>query len=65
MSCQKKLKWGIGEQNKGMPENKGGNARNGMGMRVRRISVGKWGIWVEIRKMWGIRVAMQGIKVEA
>ena len=31
-------------------------ARNGMGMRVRRISVGLWGIWVEIQKMMGIRV---------
>ena len=36
-----------------------------MGMRVRRISVGMWGIWVEIRKLWGITVAMQRIKVEA
>ena len=35
-----------------------------MGMRVRRTSVGMRGIWVEIQKMWGIRVAVQGIKVE-
>ena len=41
----------IGEQNEGVPENKGGKARNGMGMRVRRISVRMWGIWVEIQKM--------------
>ena len=47
-----------------VPENKGGNARNGMGMRVQRISVGIWGIWVEIQKIWGIKVVMQGIKVE-
>ena len=34
-------------------------------MRVRKISVGMRGIWVEIRKMWEIsRVAMQRIKVE-
>ena len=45
-------------------ENNGGNARNGMEMRLRKISVGLGGIWVKIRKMWGIRVAMQGIKVE-
>ena len=55
-------KWGIGEWNAGNAENKG--ARKGMGMRVRKISVGMRGIWVEMRKMWGIRVAMQGIKVE-
>ena len=30
-----------------------------------RESVGMWGIWAEIQKMWGIRVAMQGIKIEA
>ena len=45
-------------------ETKGGNARNGMGMRVQGISMGMRGTWVEIRKMLGIRVAMQGIKVE-
>ena len=58
-------KWGIGEQNEGIPENKYGNARKGMGMRLQRISMGIWGMWVEIRKMWRIRVAMQRIKVEA
>ena len=58
-------KWGTGEQNEGIPENKYGNARKGMGMRLRRISMGMWGMWVEIRKMWGIRIAMQRIKVEA
>ena len=36
-----------------------------MEMWVWRISVGMWEIWEEIQKMWGIRVAMQGIKVEA
>ena len=35
-----------------------------LGMRLLGISVGMWGIWVEIRKIWGIRVAMQGIEVE-
>ena len=44
---------GIGEQNEGFPEHKGGNARNGMGMRVRRISVGMWGIWVKLQKKGG------------
>ena len=37
---------GIGEQNVGNAENKGGNARNGMEMQ---------GIWVEKRKMRGNR----------
>ena len=55
---------GIGERNEANAENKGGNARNGMGMRVRRTSVGMQGIWVKIQKTWGIRVAMLGIKVE-
>ena len=54
---------GIGERNELNAENKGGNARNGMGMGVRRINVGMRGIWEEIPKMCGIRVAMQGIKV--
>ena len=62
--CLQKPKWGIGEQNEGIAENKGGNARNEMGMWVQRISVGMWGIWVEIWKILGIRVAMHGIKVE-
>ena len=35
-----------------------------MGMRVRVISAGTRGIWVEIQKMWGISLAMEGIKVE-
>ena len=35
-----------------------------MEMQLRRISVGMQGIWVELQKMWGIRVAMQGVKVE-
>ena len=52
-------KWGIGEWNAGNAENKG--AKKGMGMRVRKISVGMRGIWVE---MWGIREAMQGMKVQ-
>ena len=33
-------------------------------MPVQGISMGIWEIWVEIRKMLGIRVAMQGIQVE-
>ena len=45
-------------------ENKGGNTKNGIGMQARKISVGMRGIWVEIQKMWRIRVEMQGIKVE-
>ena len=44
--------------------NKGGNARKGMGMWVQKISMGMRGIWVEIGKMWGIRIVMQGIKME-
>ena len=45
-------------------ENKGGNAKNGIGMRVWSISMGMQGIWVEIQEMWGIRFVMQRIKVE-
>ena len=49
-------------------ENKGGNARNGLEMRVRRISVGMWGIWVEIQKCQGGNAGNQdgnlGIVVE-
>ena len=41
----------------------GGNAKNEMGMRVWRVSAGIREIWVEMRKIWGIRLAMQGIKV--
>ena len=52
------------ERNEGNVENTGGNVRNGMRMRVRRISVGMPGIRVEILKMWGIRVVMQEVKVE-
>ena len=54
----------IGEQNEGNADNKGGDARNGMGIRVREISLGLRGIWVKIRKLWGIRVVIQGIQVE-
>ena len=43
---------------------KGGNAKNEMVMRVWRVSVGIREIWVEMRKIWGIRLAIQGIKVE-
>ena len=35
-----------------------------MGIRAWRISVKMREIWVEIQKMWGIRMAMQEIKVE-
>ena len=42
----------------------GKNARNGMEMQVRRINLGMRGIWVEILKMLGIRVEMQGINAE-
>ena len=33
-------------------------------MQVQEINVEMWNISVEIRKMWGIRVAMQAIKVK-
>ena len=56
--------WRIGEQNKGNVENKGGNGRDGVVIRVWGISVGMQKIWVEMEKMLGIRVVMQGIKVE-
>ena len=35
-----------------------------MGMQVQEINVEMWNISVEIRKMWGIRVAMKAIKVK-
>ena len=35
-----------------------------MGMWVQGISMEILEIWMEMRKMWGISVAMQGIKVE-
>ena len=35
-----------------------------MAMRVRGISVEMQRIWVEMRKMCGIMVAMQGVKVK-
>ena len=54
----------IGEQNEGNADNKGGDARNGMGIRVREISLGMRGLWLKIRKLWGIRVVIQGIQVE-
>ena len=38
---------------KGNAENKDGNARNGMGMRVLGISVGMREIWVEMQTMVG------------
>ena len=52
---------GIGKRNERNAENKGAR----IGIRMQGISVGMWGIWVEMQKMWGIRVAMKGIKVEA
>ena len=36
---------GIGERNEGNAENRGGNARNEMGMRLRGINVGLPGNW--------------------
>ena len=54
----------IGEQNEGNADNKGGDARNGMGIRVREISLGIRGIWLKIGKLWEIRLAIQGIQVE-
>ena len=56
-----------GELESGVKENveiKGWNSRNEMRMRVQGISVGMREIWVEIRKMWGIRMVMHGINVE-
>ena len=35
-----------------------------MGMWAQRISARMKGVWVDMGRMWGIRVAMQGIKVE-
>ena len=35
-----------------------------MGMQLQGISVIVRGIWVEMQKMWGIRVTMQEINVE-
>ena len=52
------------EQNEENAENKGGNARNRMVMQAQGFSVGMWRIWVEMEKMWEIRVMMQEIKVE-
>ena len=51
---------GIGKRNEGNVENKGART----GIQMRGISVGMWGIWVKMQKMWEIRVAMKGIKVE-
>ena len=45
-------------------ENKGGNERNGVVVRVQRIILGMRGVWVEIRNLWGIKMAMQEIKME-
>ena len=45
-------------------ENKGGNAMNGIGMRVGAVSVGMRGINVKMRKMWEIKLTMQEIKME-
>ena len=39
-------------------ENKRWNVGNGMGMRVRRISVGMRIIWVEMQKLFGIRMVV-------
>ena len=44
-----KPKWGIAQRNEGNAENKGGNARNRMGMRVRGISLGMGEIQVEMQ----------------
>ena len=52
------------KQNEGNGENKGGNPRNGMGIRVRRISVGIRRTWLKMQKKREIRVVMQGIEVE-
>ena len=32
-------------------ENKGGNAKNEIGIRVWKISMGMWGIWVEMQNL--------------
>ena len=54
----------MGKLNEGNVENKGESARNKMGMWVQKISIRIRGIMVEMQKMWRIRMAMQGIKVE-
>ena len=51
---------GIGKRTEGNAENKGARIE----IRMQEISVGMWGTWVEMQKVWGIRVAMKGIKVE-
>ena len=57
-------KWRMGKLNEGNVENKGESARNKMGMWVQKISIRIRGIMVEMQKMWRIRMAMHGIKVE-
>ena len=57
-------KWRMGKLNEGNVENKGESARTKMGMWVQKISIRIRGIMVEMQKMWRIRMAMQGIKVE-
>ena len=57
-------KWRMGKLNEGNVENKGESARNKMGMWVQKISIRIRGIMVEMQKMWRIRMAMRGIKVE-
>ena len=57
-------KWRMGKLNEGNVENKGESARNKMEMWVQKISIRIRGIMVEMQKMWRIRMAMQGIKVE-
>ena len=46
----------------GNAENRVGNTRNEMEMQIRGIRMGMHTIWVEMRQMWEIRMAMQGIK---
>ena len=53
---------GIGQKNEENAEDKGGNARNEM--KMWGISKGMQEIWVKMQKMQGIRVVMQGIKME-
>ena len=59
-----KTKRGIVERIEGNAENKGGDARNGMVKWVWEISVVMRRIWVEMQKIWVVRLAMQGIKLE-
>ena len=49
---------------RGNADNMGGNARNEMEMQVWGISMGMPGISLEMKNIWGIKEAIQGIMME-